>query len=206
MKRHLIRALAVGLLGATSASLAAPAAERAALKNESYRAADGSRVLQQSIELPAPLAEAWAAFTTTEGFRAWAAPVAQVDMRLGGFIEASYDPDAKIGAPGNIRNEIVAFVPQRMLAMRNRQAPPNTAFDAAAFQKLHTVVLFEPLGERRTRVTIAQPAYPAGEPWDTVYRQFEAGNGWSLTQLHKRFVDGPADWSRLRTPPPVETR
>lgn len=206
MKRHLICALALALLGATSASLAAPAAERAALKNESYRAADGSRVLQQSIELPAPLAEAWAAFTTTEGFRAWAAPVAQVDLRLGGFIEASYDPDAKIGAPGNIRNEIVAFVPQRMLAMRNRQAPPNTAFDAAAFQKLHTVVLFEPLGERRTRVTITQPAYPAGEPWDTVYRQFEAGNGWSLTQLHKRFVDGPADWSRLRTPPPVETR
>ncbi len=206
MKRHLICVLALGLLGATLPTLAAPAAEPAALKNESRRAADGSRVLQQSIELPAPLSDAWAAFTTTDGFRAWAAPVAKVDLRLGGFIEASYDPDARIGAPGNIRNEIVAFVPERMLAFRNRQAPPNAPFDSAAFQTLHTVVLFESLGAQRSRVTVVQPGYLSGEPWDTVYRHFEAGNGGSLGQLHKRFVEGPADWSRLRTPPPVQTR
>lgn len=188
------------------AAAAAPAADAPTLKDQSQRAADGSRTLQQAIEVPASAAEAWAAFTTSEGFRAWAAPVASVDFRLGGFIEASYDPDAKIGAPGNIRNEILAYVPQRMLAIRNRQAPPNTGFDAAAFQQLHTVVLFEALAPQRTLVTIVQPGYPSGEPWDTVYRHFERGNGWSLQQLRKRFVDGPADWSRLRTPPPLETR
>ena len=156
--------------------------------DQSHVAADGTRVLQQSLVVAASPAEVWTAFTTSEGFASWAAPIAFVDFRLGGHIESTYDPNGKIGAPGNIRNEIVAFVPERMLAIRNTQAPPGTSFDAATFQKIHTVIFLEPAGERATRVTIVQPGYGSGEKFDGVYAMFARGNAYSLQQLAKRFA------------------
>lgn len=193
--RAAVRAAALALLVAS----ALPAVAQA-VRDESYVAADGNRVLQQSIEVPAAPDAVWAAFTTSDGFRSWAAPVAAIDLRLGGFIEASYDPASPIGAPANIRNEIVAFAPPRMLAIRNRQAPPGAPFDVAAFQRLHTVILLEPAGANRTQVTIAMPEIGSGDAFEGVHRHFARGNGWTLQQLHKRFTTGPVDWTTLRAP------
>lgn len=186
--------VAVAALAAGAAF--AQSAPTYAVADQSYVAPDGSRVLQQSIVVPAGAADVWKAFTTSAGFASWASPVAFVDFRLGGHIEATYDPQGKIGAPGNIRNEIVAFVPERMLALRNTQAPPSTAFDAPTFQTLHTVIFLDAVGPGATRVTIAQPGYGTGDKFDGVYAHFARGNGWSLQQLAKRFAEGPATWEK----------
>lgn len=186
--RRLAALLCVPLFAGTAAAQA--------VRDESHVGADGARVLQQSIEVPAEREAVWRAFTTTDGFRSWAAPFASIEFRLGGFIEASYDPASMVGAPTNIRNEIVAFAPLRMLAIRNRQAPPGAPFDAATFQRLHTVILFEPAGSGGTRVTLLMPGVGAGEAFDGVYRHFERGNAWTLQQLYKRFASGPMDWTK----------
>lgn len=178
------------------ASLLSATAAAQSVRDESHVGAEGARVLQLSIDVPAERDAVWRAFTTSEGFRSWAAPFALVDFRLGGFIEASYAPDSTAGAPTNIRNEIVAYAPLRMLAIRNRQAPPGTPFDAATFQRLHTVILFEPAGSGSTRVTVLMPDVGTGEAFDGVYRHFELGNTWTLQQLYKRFTAGPTDWTR----------
>jgi len=182
----LAAACALSIAAAQTVPQAYPVAD------QSYVAADGTRVLQQSIVVPAGAADVWKAFTTSDGFAAWAAPVAFVDFRLGGHIETTYDPLGKIGTPGNIRNEIVAFVPEKLLAIRNTQTPPVTAFDAPTFQTLHTVILLDPAGANATRVTIVQPGYGTGEKYDGVYAHFARGNAWSLQQLAKRFGEGPA--------------
>jgi len=192
MKRHLSWfALALAIAANTAG------AQATQVENSSFVAPDGTRTLQQSIVLPATLADTWAAFTTSEGFITWAAPVAQVDFRLGGIMESSFQIDGKIGAAGNIRNEIVAFVPQRMIAFRNRQAPPDTPFDAPTFQTLHTVAFFDVVGERATRVTLTQPGYKSGALFDGVYKHFEEGNAWSLGALKFRFEKGPLNWKRM---------
>jgi uncharacterized protein YndB with AHSA1/START domain len=192
--RFLLAAAAFAWAGVASAA-------DAAVVDSSRTEADGTRTLQQSIEVAAPAVDVWQALTTADGWRSWAAPMAHVDFRLGGIIETSYDAAATPGQPGNIRNQIVAFVPQRMMAIRNVQAPPKTAFDAATFQSLHTVLLVEPVTDRRSRVTFVQPGYRSGEPWDTVYRHFAWGNGWTLGQLKTRFDQGPIDWKKLADKP-----
>jgi len=185
----------LGLVCAFAATAAG--AQSTKVESSSFIAPDGTRTLQQSIVLPATLADVWAAFTTTEGFITWAAPVAQVDFRLGGIMESSFQLDGSIGAAANIKNEIVAFVPQRMLAFRNRQAPPDAPFDAPTLQSLHTVAFFEVIGERSTRVTLAQPGYKSGALYDGVYKHFEEGNAWSLQALKFRFEKGPLNWKRM---------
>ena len=187
--------LRAGLVAAGLAC-AAQALAAQAVVDGSHIEADGTRTMELSIEVPAAVGDVWTALTTSEGWRSWAAPVAHVDFRLGGIVETSYDAAAVAGAPGNIRNEVLAFVPQRMFAIRNVQAPPRTAFDVPTFQSLHTVVLVEPMTSARTRVSFVQPGFRPGEPWDTVYKHFAWGNAWTLEQLKSRFVEGPIDWKK----------
>ena len=192
--------LAVAMLSLASCCGYAAAASPPGVEDSSQVGTDGARTQRLSVVVPAAATAVWAAFTTTEGYVAWAAPVAQVDFRLGGMIETSYAADARLGARENIRNEIVAYAPGRMFALRNRQAPPDVPFDVTVFQSLHTVVLFDDLGGDRTRVTIVQPGYGAGEAYERVYRLFEWGNGATLVALRDRFVNGPTDW-RKGAPP-----
>ncbi|MGZ8255683.1 MAG: SRPBCC family protein [Burkholderiaceae bacterium] len=192
MRTSLARACCLaGALACAASALAA-----SAVVDGSHVESNGTRTMELSIDVPASASDVWAALTTAEGWRGWAAPVAHVDFRLGGVIETSYNPAAPAGAPGNIRNEILAFVPQRMFAIRNIQAPPGTTFDVPTFQSLHTVILVEPVTPARTRVSFIQPGYRAGEPWDTVYKHFAWGNAWTLEQLKTRFEEGPIDWRK----------
>lgn len=193
--RHIALAClaSLALAGATHAQTPPPTPVSTVLTAE----ADGTTTLDQRVVVNAPLAEVWQALSTSEGWRGWAAPFAAVDFRLGGFIETSYRMDAQAGAPENIRNQILAYLPKRMFAIRNVQAPPKAPFDVATFQSLHTIVLLEPLTDRTTTVAFVQPGYRSGEPYDTVLKHFRWGNGWTLEQLKKRFDAGPVDWARL---------
>ena len=105
--------------------------------NTSFVEPDGDRSLQLSIDVPAPAKDVFAAFAAGDGFSSWAVPIANVDFRVGGMIEASYDAHAKLG--DNIKNAIVAYIPNRLLIIRNVQAPAGFV-DSALFQKTVTMI------------------------------------------------------------------
>jgi uncharacterized protein YndB with AHSA1/START domain len=164
------------------------------VSNSSFVEPGGDRSLQLSVEVPATPHEVFTAFTTSEGFSSWAVPVAKIDFRIGGFIEASYDPHAKPGDPGNIRNEIVAYVPDRLLVIRNAQAPPGFA-DPELFRRTVTIIELVSLSPRLTQVTLTNAGYGAGERFDALYKNFEWGDAYTLEELRRRFETGPVDWS-----------
>lgn len=204
MKRILTIAAAALALSAGAASATKPRppqwSDYRDVSNSSYVAPDGGRVLQLSIMVKASPAQVWRAFTTGEGYREWVAPVAKIDLTVDGMIEASYDADAKIGDPENIKNQIVAYVPERMLAIRNVQAPKALAH-GELFSRISTTIELEDLGQGRTRVTITGVGYGAGEGFDALYRHFEWGNAYSLNKLKERFETGPIDWAALERAP-----
>lgn len=181
---------------AACAPLAAQVAAPRPVESTSWVAADGTRTLRHSTVVRAAPAAVWDVFTTTPGYASWAAPVARVDFRLGGEFETSYAKDGAMGSPGNIRNEIVAYVPQRMVALRNRQAPPDVPFDAKAFQALHTVLSFDDLGGGYTRVTVEVPGLKDDPAHAAIAKFFDWGNAATLVALRDRFDKGPTDWMR----------
>ena len=162
--------------------------------NTSFTEPDGDRSLQLSIDVPASVHDAFAAFSTSEGFSSWAVPVAKVDFRVGGMIEASYDSHAKFGDPNNIKNAIVSYIPDRLLIIRNVQAPSGFV-DSALFQKTVTMIEFVPLDAKTTRVTLTNAGYGPGAGFADVFAHFEWGNAYTLHELRKRFVNGPVDWA-----------
>ncbi len=146
------------------------------------QAPDGTRYYEDSLVIAAPIQKLWAAFTDGAEFRRWSAPVSAVDFRLGGAIEASYDPKGRVGDPDNIKNAFIAYVPGRLLVFRNVQAPAGLP-GRAVYGQTVKVVEFAPAGEGATRVTVSGIGFGSGPDFAALYRFFRGGDAEMLKSL-----------------------
>lgn len=182
---------------ALAAMLWAGTAAAAPIKvdDTSFVDVNGNRVQQVSVVVDAPIADAWKAFTTDEGFKRWAVPVTRITLGNDGMMESSYSVNSKIGDPDNIKNRIVAYFPERLLVLQNAHVPKGAPFDPVLIATLRTIITFEPVDATHTKVTEAQVGYGSGAGYDDMYAHFRDGNAYALQTLAQSFVNGPVDWS-----------
>lgn len=180
-------------LACSAQAFAEPIPNRPDVNDQSSVQADGARVLKLSILIHAPREKAWEAFATTPGLGSWEAPVAAIDLRVGGYLEASYDEKGTLGDPNNIKHKIIAFTKGRRLEFRNVQAPKGFPHQEL-FGTVRHILTFEDAGHGITRVTITDVAYGHGADWDQLYNFFHSGNAYVL-ELLKSHLEG--------TPPPT---
>ena len=172
------------------AAAAAEATKAPDVSDTSFATADGARTLQQSVVIDAPAAALWKAFADTGEFKRWNAPVAAIDLRVGGVLEATYDAKHALGDPDNIKNRIVTFLPERLIVFQNIQAPHGLPH-ADLFQKTVTVVQFEPLSPIRTRVTISCTGWATDTDSGRLYTFFQTDNA-ELLEKMKSVYEAPA--------------
>ena len=109
-------------------------------------------VLVQEAWFDAPVADLWRAYTTAEGMRSWAAPAAEVDLRIGGEIRTNYLPGKKVGEEGTNTVHVLAYVPERLLTLQAEPSPLWPESLRAEADRFSNVILFEALGEKRSHV------------------------------------------------------
>src|SRR5690349_5860849 len=80
-------------------------------------AADAEPIVAEAV-VDAPIAAVWNAWTTADGLRAWLAPHADIDLRVGGLMRSNYNAQGRLGDEGTIENRVLAYEPQRMLAIQ----------------------------------------------------------------------------------------
>ena len=187
--------LVIALLGSLPCNLSAADAEPA-VADTSFVQPNGHRVLQQSIVVPASVDDVWHAFTSADGLMSWAVPFAEVDFRLDGYWETSYQPGATPGDPANIRSRIISYLPLRMLSLKAEQAPPDFP-NPELLDGLFSVFQFEVMAENRVRVTVSGVGYGPGDAFDNLYAMFRDANEWTLLRLHERFDKGPVQWDSV---------
>jgi uncharacterized protein YndB with AHSA1/START domain len=158
--------------------------------NTSYRLPSGERVLRHEALIAAPLAAVWQTLTTSEGLRSFVAPVVHLDFRIGGKWEASYNPEAKLGDPANIVNEIISYLPMEMLSIRVVNTPPNFPHPEVA-KAVWTVMLLRPEGDTHTQYSISMAGWQSGQEWDAIYAFFDQGNAYTLKKLCESLEDTP---------------
>lgn len=141
------RSVAVG-----KAPNAAPPDKKTRISSRIEKTKAGELILAETVIIAAPVGKVWDAYTTSAGYASWAAPIAQVDLRVGGSIRTNYDPKAKIGDPNTITLRIVSYVPGRMLTLQAdvSQNWPEVLKEQAAH--LYNVILFEEVAPRKTRL------------------------------------------------------
>jgi uncharacterized protein YndB with AHSA1/START domain len=174
--------------------------------DESYTESNGSRVLKLKIQIDAPADRIWKLFVDAQGWRSWAVPAAWVDFGIGGMVETSYSDKAVRGQPGNIKNSIVAYVPEQLLVLRNVQAPLNFQH-AEDFGKTVTVINLRPISKDRTQVELDGVGFLNAPEFDALLKQFRYGDSWTLEHLKRAAEHGPIDWAEeQRSDPPKQSK
>jgi uncharacterized protein YndB with AHSA1/START domain len=112
----------------------------------------GETILTQDIWINAPVKDVWAAFTTGAGWIRWSAPVAEIDLKVGGTIKSHYTANAKIGDEGTITLHILNYVPERLLTIRAELQDNWPEVMKVDHEKLMNVLVFEKVNENRTHV------------------------------------------------------
>ena len=147
---------------------------------------DAGKILRVEITVPAPRAEVWKAFATSEGLSTWLAPNSNVELRKGGEWMAHF-PGGSTGG-GNI----VSFVPEKEIVI-SALAPDQ--FPTVRAQRTTARFELEDHGTG-TLVRLTQTGWKDGDEWDRAYEYLTAGNAQLLATLHRRFVSGPIDWAK----------
>jgi uncharacterized protein YndB with AHSA1/START domain len=186
-----MRALAVAAavaLAAGAAQAEGSKADLAAVRDTSSLDQTGARLLQDTVRIHAPAAMVWKALTDQATYRAWVAPGSFIDFRVGGRVDVAFNPKAKAGDPPDLSQEIVAYLPGRMIAFRNLKTPPVPG--AAAYAKLAIVMQLAPLPGGDTEVSLSQVGYGQGADFDALYGFFKGHNPQYLADL-KAFCEHP---------------
>jgi len=165
------------------------------VKDTSYVAATGERILRHEVVVDYPLEKAWALLSTKEGLTSFMAPQFELELKTGGKWWANYSATATPTDPGWIRNTVLSYIPQQMISVKLNLLPgfPKEAVEAGT---LFAVLEFQDLGNGKTRVSESLAGFGTGEGWDKVYEFFKNGNRYVFGQYLHRIKDGPVDWSK----------
>lgn len=195
----MVRAV-IGLFSALMSGLvvmglagAAPSEAFPEVDDTSFTEPNGDRTIQLSVVIPKAPEEVFTAFATAEGWKSWAAPYTSGDLRIGAVLETSYAPDAKPGDASTIHNQIVGWLPNALIILKNVKSPEGFP-TPELFQQTVTIIELTPVAEG-TRVRLSNAGFGSAEGFDKLFNDFRWGNAYSLHMLARRFAEGPIDWA-----------
>jgi len=157
------------------------------VKNTSYTASTGEKVLRLEFVIPVEKQEAWNLLTTANGWKKWAAPVVSIDLKVGGLILTNYDKNKTVGDSGTIRLPILNYLEGEMITLKvilTETFPQKVREEDKNLQEIIQIVY---LGKGKTRITSSMIGWGSGTDWDKTYAFFAKGNQWSYEQLAKLF-------------------
>lgn len=152
--------------------------------------------VKKAVIVAAAPADAWAAWTTTEGAKTFLAPAARIDAVAGGPYEVYFDPSAPPGARGCEGCTVVSADPPRKLVVTWSFPPSFPELRSAGALSRVTVELIPGSVEGSTLVTLLHDGFPQGESGEQARATFEKAWDGVLARLQQRFRHGPVDWSR----------
>lgn len=135
----------------------------------------------------APIGEVWKVWSTSEGYKLLGPALAEVDLRIGGLIRSRYSDDGALGDDATIENEILAYEPHRMLAMRIHKPPASFPFKEA-WKHAWTVITLSEVAGGQTHVRVASMGYDDSEEALAMRGFFERGNQDTIELLKNHFA------------------
>lgn len=160
---------------------------KAQVTNSSYVTQYGEKVLQLSIVVPININETWKLFTTDEGLKKWIAPVAKIDMKIGGSIKTNYDPNKTVDDTTSIKLDIINYIEYEMLTLKvnlNNNFPPEAKRED---KNLQEILQFVKVDDNKTKIISSMVGWGKGSHWEKTYSFFEKGNDWTYKEILKLF-------------------
>jgi len=151
-------------------------------------------LIRRVVTVEVSLAEAWKAWTSSEGCQTFFAPRAQVEAKVGGAYEMRFDPSQPEGTQGSEGCRILALEPMRLLSF-SWNAPPH--LPNVRKERTRVTLRFEELAPNQVRIILTHDGWGEGPEWDEAFAYFSKVWGVVLKHLALRFRTGPIDWAKL---------
>lgn len=137
------------------------------------------------VTIAADARTAFHALATEEGLEAWLARKSLIDLRVGGAYEIYFAPDERPGLRGSEGCQILAYVPDEMLAV-SWNAPPD--FPTAREKRAWAVFSFAPTSDGHTKVKVTHLGLGTDGEWPRVRTYFERAWAGFLKELAAHFA------------------
>ena len=109
-------------------------------------------VLIQEFIVKSPIDSVWNAYTTKKGYESWAAPLAEVDLKVGGFIKSNYNKEGKIGDSTTIVTHIINYVPKKLITLQAEITDNFPEFMIKEAKDFYNVIYFNEMENEYTSV------------------------------------------------------
>jgi uncharacterized protein YndB with AHSA1/START domain len=148
--------------------------------------ATATQPLVHFANVKAPVKDVWDAYTTTNGIKSWMVAEGTIDLKLGGLMRTSYTAGSDLTGKDVIENKIISFDPERMLTIQTVRFPEGFPFKTA-ITKVWTVLYFESMGTKVTKVTCRMLGWDGTDESTQMRKFFMRGNQQELDELQKHF-------------------
>lgn len=167
------------------------------VRNTSFVAPSGERVLRHEVLVNASLADVWNALTTSDGLMSFMAPTVRMELKTGGRFDSNYRVGSKPDDPDAIHNQVLNYVPMEMFSIKvglTKQFPARPREAGTLFAVLN----LRDAGNKQVLVMESMLGWGDGDDWNQVYALFDRGNAYTLAELARRFDQGPAVWEKKK--------
>ena len=157
------------------------------IMNSSFITANGERFLRFEIILDTTIAESWKLIATEEGIKKWMAPVAILDLKIGGMLKTNYNETAKIDDKGTITLGIISYIPSEILTYKITLNELFAEKCRKEDKNLQHIIQLKSPSKNKTKITSLMVGWGQGKDWDEAYAFFERGNKWTFQKLLRSF-------------------
>lgn len=148
------------------------------------------RAIVKTARIDAPVADVWAAWTTSAGLKTFLGIDSAIELRSGGKYEFYFGPPASAPNRGSEGCTVLSYLPQRMLSF-TWNAPPSFPAIRALGPTTFVVLEFTAAGDRATDLRLTHLGWREGEDWNAVYAYFNQAWGMVLGALQKAKAPKP---------------
>ena len=151
-------------------------------------------MIEKKVVVNATIQAVWEAWTTESGVRAFFAPEAKIDLRVGGHYEMYFMLDAPTGSRGGEGCTVRDVREPNRLGFTWNFPPTipslrdNRRFTEVCLNLAHAA-------DNQTEVSMVQSGWQSGPDWEEGYAYFDRAWDLVLDRLKRRFQSGPIDWN-----------
>ena len=140
-------------------------------------------VLIQEFTVKSPIDSVWNAYTTKEGWENWAVPLAEIDLKVGGFIKTNYNKEGKIGDSTTIVTHIINYVPNRLITLQAQITDNFPEFMKEDAKDFYNVIYFDEFENGVTDVKSFGIGYKNNPKYLSLMNYFISANEKTLLKL-----------------------
>jgi len=171
----------IAIIAILTSSLVIAQEKRIVSKIDSTRTPE--LVLIQELTVKSPIDSVWKAYTTKKGWESWAVPIAEIDLKVGGYIKTNYNPQGKIGDSTTIKTHIINYVPKRLITLQAEITDNFPEFMKKEAKDFYNVIYFDELDNGHTNIKSFGIGYKNTPKYLALMRYFIPANEKTLMKL-----------------------